>query len=141
MSTISTVIATIALLVSPQHYVASPQPVQPAPPPHVITSHKASRPVVYYAPRSANVALDAIAVASARWHVSYSWLLRIAIRESGLNPWAHNPSGASGLFQFMPSTYYAYAPRIGEFRSIFDPYANANVAAYMFSIGLSYAWN
>ncbi len=83
---------------------------------------------------------DAIATAAARWGVSYGWLLRVAECESGLNPSAYNPSGASGLFQFMPSTYYLYAGQIGEARSYWDAYGSANVAGYMFSRGLSYQW-
>ncbi len=82
----------------------------------------------------------AIATASARWGVSYGWLVRVATCESGLNPSAYNPSGASGLFQFMPGTYWLYASRIGETRSYWDAYGAANVAAYMFSIGQSYQW-
>jgi soluble lytic murein transglycosylase-like protein len=86
--------------------------------------------------------LAAIRWAAAHWHVSVNLLSSIAWRESRYEPWARNRySGASGLFQFMPGTFYSYAPRIGEFRSIFNPYANANVAAYMFKIGLGYAWN
>lgn len=85
-------------------------------------------------------ATDAIAWAANRWGVSYSWLLGVAECESGLNPSAYNPSGASGLFQFMPGTYWTYAARIGETRSYWDAWGAANVAAYMFSIGQSYQW-
>ena len=93
-----------------------------------------------YVPQTGNVVTDAIATAAARWGVSYDWLLRVATCESGLNPGAYNPSGASGLFQFMPSTYWYFAGRIGETRSYWDPYGASNVAAYMFSIGQSYQW-
>ena len=34
-----------------------------------------------------------------------AWLRRVPRCESGWNPYARNPSGASGLFQFMPSTW------------------------------------
>lgn len=91
---------------------------------------------VYYA----NDSEAAIAWAAARWGVDYNWLLRVAMCESGLNPNAYNPSGASGLFQFMPGTYWAFAARIGETRSYFNPWGAANVAAYMFHIGLAYEW-
>lgn len=40
-----------------------------------------------------------------RWRVSYLMLLRKARCESQLRWWARNPSGASGPFQFMPSTW------------------------------------
>ncbi len=83
---------------------------------------------------------DAIYQASQRWHVSYWYLVRLATCESTLNPGAYNPSGASGLFQFMPSTYYSYAGRIGEGGSLWNPYSNANVAAYMIAQGQAYQW-
>ncbi len=98
-------------------------------------------PIYRSVPTSGGSATDAIAQAAARWGVSYGWLLRVAECESGLNPGAHNPSGASGLFQFMPGTYFLYAAQIGETRSYWDAYGSANVAGYMFSRGLSYQWS
>jgi len=98
-------------------------------------------PIYRSAPVYGGGATDAIAQAANRWGVSYGWLLRVATCESGLNPSAQNPSGASGLFQFMPGTYFLYASQIGETRSYWDAYASANVAAYMFSRGLSYQWS
>lgn len=91
--------------------------------------------------RYSSDATAAIAAASARWGVSYGWLLRVASCESGLNPSAYNSSGASGLFQFMPGTFWLYAAQIGEGRSYWNAYASANVAAYMFSRGLAYEWS
>ena len=113
-------------------------PRRPAPPVY----HYQPAPVPSYrrAPSYGGSATDAIAQASARWGVSYGWLLRVATCESGLNPGAQNPSGASGLFQFMPGTYFLYASQIGETRSYWDAYGSANVAGYMFSRGLSYQW-
>jgi soluble lytic murein transglycosylase-like protein len=58
-----------------------------------------------------------------------------------MQPYAYNPSGASGLAQFMPGTYWAYAARIGERRSYWNPYAAANVMAFMFSRGQAYQWS
>lgn len=96
----------------------------------------------YYAPRAyGSDATAAIAWAAARWGVSYGWLLRVAECESGLNTGAYNGSGASGLFQFMPGTYWLYAAQIGEGRSFWNAYGSADVAAYMFSRGLSYQWS
>ena len=46
-----------------------------------------------------------VRMAARRWHQSYGELLRVAVCESGLRWWARNPSGASGPFQFMPSTW------------------------------------
>jgi hypothetical protein len=58
------------------------------------------------------------------------WALRIAKCESGYNPNAVNrSSGASGLFQFMPSTW-AHLPWAGQ--SVFDAVANAQAAAYYY---------
>jgi hypothetical protein len=58
------------------------------------------------------------------------WALRIAKCESGYNPNAVNrSSGASGLFQFLPSTWAAL-PWHGS--SPFDPVANAQAAAYYY---------
>jgi hypothetical protein len=58
------------------------------------------------------------------------WALRIAKCESGYNPNAVNrSSGASGLFQFMPSTWAAL-PWAGQ--SVFNPVANAQAAAYYY---------
>lgn len=117
---------------------ATPAPTEtPAPTPPPVST---ATPVPQSPQGTGGDARAAISAASARWHVSYGWLLRVASCESGLNPYAQNPSGASGLFQFMPSTYYAYAARIGETGSIWNAYSNANVAGYMFSIGQSYQW-
>jgi len=64
--------------------------------------------------------------------------MRVARCESGYNPGAYNPrSGASGLFQFLPSTWrttpYAAA-------SIFDPWASAQAARWMFDRGRASEW-
>jgi hypothetical protein len=67
------------------------------------------------------------------------WGLRIAKCESGYNPHAVNPSGASGLFQFMPSTFAKTPPgRAGG--SIWDPSANSQAAAWMYSQGRQGEW-
>lgn len=74
--------------------------------------------------------------AAQQYNVSYSWLLGVAQCESGLNPTAVNRySGASGLFQFMPSTFYGHGGT-----DIWDPVQQANIAAKMFSIGESGEW-
>ena len=67
------------------------------------------------------------------------WGLRIAKCESGYNPHAVNPSGASGLFQFMPSTFAKSPPgRAGG--SIWDPVANSQAAAWVYSQGRQGEW-
>jgi hypothetical protein len=68
-----------------------------------------------------------------------AWGIRIAKCESGYNPDARNPSGAEGLFQFMPSTFANTPPgRAGG--SIWDPTANAQAAAWMYSQGRQGEW-
>ncbi len=64
-------------------------------------------------------------------------LWRKASCESHLFPGAQNPSGASGLFQFLPSTF-ASTP-FGRF-SIWDPYANALAAGWMHQQGRGGEW-
>ncbi len=68
-------------------------------------------------------------------------LLRVAYCESRYNPGAYNASGASGLFQFLPSTWAANSVRAGfAGASVFDPVAAANVAAWMFARGQAGQW-
>jgi soluble lytic murein transglycosylase-like protein len=59
-----------------------------------------------------------------------AWALRVARCESNFNPLAVNRySGASGLFQFLPSTW-ASLPQHSS--SVFDPVANAQAAAVLY---------
>lgn len=70
-----------------------------------------------------------IAVAATAYGQSYSTLLRKAECESHLWPFARNrSSGASGLFQFLPSTWRSTP--FGR-HSIWDPFAQALAASYM----------
>lgn len=65
-------------------------------------------------------------------------MLRVAGCESVLDPNAVNPySNASGLFQFLPSTW-ATTPYANE--DIFDPVANAEAAAWMWANGRRNEW-
>jgi hypothetical protein len=57
--------------------------------------------------------------------------------ESHLWRYAHNPSGASGLFQFLPSTWGSTPFRAF---SIYDPYANALAAGWMHRAGRGGEW-
>jgi soluble lytic murein transglycosylase-like protein len=117
---------------------ADPPPPPPPPPPPVPTPKPTPkpvpRPVVFFA---TGAVADIIRAAAARWGVDPNWLLRVASCESGLNPNAYNSrSGASGLFQFKPATFYAHGGH-----NIWDPTDQANVAAHMFSQGLAYEWS
>lgn len=75
--------------------------------------------------------------AALHWDVPTSLLVRKARCESRLRPWAWNPSGAAGLFQFLPSTWQT------------TPYADENLwrakwaalgAAWMHAEGRGGEW-
>lgn len=68
-------------------------------------------------------------------HCAELW--RKASCESRLYRYAHNPSGASGLFQFLPSTW-ASTP-FGRY-SVYDPYASALAAGWMHARGRGGEW-
>jgi transglycosylase-like protein with SLT domain len=73
------------------------------------------------------IILDAFAPLGAG---AQQWALRVAKCESGYNPNAVNRgSGASGLFQFLPSTW-ASMPQHNQ--SVFNPVANAQAAAVLY---------
>lgn len=66
-----------------------------------------------------------------------TWALRVARCESRYNPLARNvSSGASGLFQFMPSTWSAHFAGW----NIWDPYAQARAALAFYDKGATNAW-
>lgn len=69
--------------------------------------------------------------------VSFPMLLRKARCESGLSPFARNPSGSSGLFQFMPGTW-ATTPYAG--RSIWSAKWSSLAAAWMHVQGRGGEW-
>jgi hypothetical protein len=83
-----------------------------------------------------------VRAAAASWGADETQLLRVAYCESRYNPNAYNASsGASGLFQFIPSTWAISSVRAGYAgASVFDPTANANTAAYMFAGGQARQW-
>jgi hypothetical protein len=73
---------------------------------------------------------------------TYGWcstLWRKARCETGgtFSPTAYNPSGASGLFQFLPSTWATTPYRS---LSIWSPYANALAAGWMHANGRGGEW-
>jgi hypothetical protein len=69
-----------------------------------------------------------------------AWGQRVAACESGGSASAKNASGATGLFQFMPSTF-ASTPQGQAGASITDPVASAQAAAWMYSQGQQGAWS
>jgi len=66
------------------------------------------------------------------------WGLRVAACESGYNPNAYNPDGASGVFQFMPGTFRG-TPYGSQ--NIFDATANVDAAAWYFQRYGGGAWS
>jgi hypothetical protein len=83
-----------------------------------------------------------IRAAADKYGVSADVLLRVAYCESRYDPLAYNAIlGASGLFQIIPGTWRANSPGAGYAgASVWDPVANANVAAWMFSRGQARQW-
>lgn len=94
------------------------QEPSPTPPPaktrigkKVYRPHEHVKIVRHFTPTStptpAYVQATIIPVEAARWHVSQSWLMSRIGCETGhtYRYYAHNASGASGLGQFMPSTW------------------------------------
>ncbi len=59
-----------------------------------------------------------------------AWMYRVALCESTYNPHAINPSGARGLYQFMPSTF-ANTPQ--RRHSIWSARAQAFAAAWLYA--------
>jgi soluble lytic murein transglycosylase-like protein len=69
-----------------------------------------------------------------------AWGQRVAACESGGSATARNASGATGLFQFMPSTFES-TPQGQAGASITDPVASAQAAAWMYSQGQQSQWS
>lgn len=106
----------------------TPAAPPPAPAPEVVVTP----------PSSGNPIIDIITDAANRYGQSPSAMIAVARCESNLNPGAVNSrSGASGLFQFLPGTW-----RTTPFASssILDAWANANAAAWMWSVGRRGEW-
>jgi len=103
------------------------------------------------------VVQDAIVKAASKYGVEPSLLFDIALQESSFDPNLKNttPSGIEagtpkGLFQFTPSTVETiknYAKQPGSSISLpdnldlFDPYVNAEMAAYLIAHGQLSRWN
>jgi len=80
-----------------------------------------------------------ITAAAQHWGVNVAWMLRTANCESHFHWNSVNPSGPYiGVFQFLMSTFIGNG---GTAASIWDPVAQANVAAKMFAQGQSGEWS
>lgn len=95
------------------------------------------------APESGSESSDIVQIiynAADRWGQPRADMLRVARCESNLDPRAVNSSsGASGLFQFMPSTF-AFTPNGKAGQNIFDPVASADAAGWMWANGMRNHW-
>ncbi len=113
-----------------------PDAPTPPPAPAPVPTPKPAPPKPRYVFYGTGPIVDIIRAAAARYGVDPNQLLRVAMCESGLNPNAYNSrSGATGLFQFKPATFYGHGGH-----NIWDPTDQANIAAKMFSQGLAYEW-
>ena len=94
------------------------------------------------APPAPSEIASIITAAADKYGVSAETLLRVAYCESRYDPLAYNGIlGASGLFQIIPGTWRANSVASGHGgASVWDPVANANVAAWMFSRGQAGQW-
>jgi hypothetical protein len=113
----------------------TPQPAAPAPP---VAAPKPAPVLGTFTPPPGSGG-DGLAAIYAVFGSSpgLSWALRVANCESHYNPLAVNRySGASGLFQFMPSTWNANFPG----QNIWDPYAQARGALAFYNAGRQSAW-
>ena len=80
-----------------------------------------------------------ITAAAEHWGVNVAWMLRTANCESHFHWNSVNPRGPYiGVFQFLMSTFIANG---GTAASIWDPVAQANIAAKMFAHGQSGEWS
>ena len=125
------VLKASALEERPAPEVIVPPPPPPAPAPKPVAPAAFTPP-----PGSGGDGLAAIYAVFGN-SPGLSWALRVANCESHYNPLAVNrSSGASGLFQFMPSTWNANFPG----QNIWDPYAQARGALVFYNGGRQSAW-
>jgi uncharacterized protein YraI len=114
----------------PSAPVETPVPSEPTPEP--------TDPVSPGGPYTEDEIIQIIYDAADRYGQPREDMLRVAMCESNLDPGAVNgSSGASGLFQFMPSTF-ASTPYADQ--DIFDAWASANAAGWMWSVGRRNEW-
>jgi hypothetical protein len=111
------------------------------PAPHHVTP-RIARPG-FIVPRGLSVSqaqvVADITAAAQHWGVNVAWMLRTANCESHFHWNSVNPSGPYiGVFQFLMSTFIANG---GTAASIWNPVAQANIAAKMFAHGQSHEWS
>jgi hypothetical protein len=112
--------------------------VKAAPPRHVRVSRPAFVVPSGLSVSQAQVVAD-ITAAAQHWGVSVAWMLKTANCESHFHWNSVNPRGPYiGVFQFLMSTFIANG---GTAATIWDPAAQANIAAKMFAHGQSGEWS
>ncbi len=99
----------------------------------VATDAEEASTIAYSAPAGSITGI--IYAAAAEFGLDGGYLLSVAACESGLNPYAQNPSGYYGLFQFDQSTWSSYG-----YGSIYDPVAQAWTAARLIASGQASRW-
>lgn len=111
----------------------APEPA-PAPEPEPIVAEAASPPVLVEPSGSCGGWSDTIA---AHFGEQAATACRVMLCESGGNPSAQNPSGASGLFQIMPgwADEYQSVTGVPYYDGRFDGPANIQFAAWLASTG------
>lgn len=95
-----------------------------------------ARPIDQYGYSRATIR-QIIIDAARRYGQNPDAMLRVADCESDLVPTAVNRSGSYGIFQFVPSTWESTP--YGD-NDIFEAWANANAAAWMWSVGRRSEW-
>lgn len=135
--------ASAAATLTPPTPTPTPTPAptaKPATAPSTSSSTSTSTAPAPAPAASGSIQGDIQAAFSPLGSAAVSWGLCIAQHESGDNPNAVSPSGAEGLFQFMPSTF-ANTPQGQAGGSIWDPVANSQAAAWMYSQGRQSEWS
>lgn len=112
--------------------VPTPTPVQ-----NVVTS--SNKPASGSVPVGQAAYASMINAAAAMYGVSPDLMNHIINCESGYNPLAYNPSGATGIAQFMPGTFNgSWNPYRGE--GIWSAHAQIYAMALKISLGGVSAW-
>jgi hypothetical protein len=119
-----------------------PSSYRPAPAPVHITLVVHFRPS-FVVPQGLSVSqaqvVADITAAAEQYGVNVAWMLRTANCESHFHWNSVNPSGPYiGVFQFLLSTFVANG---GTAASIWNPVAQADIAAKMFAHGQSHEWS
>jgi uncharacterized protein YraI len=112
-------------------------PVEEATPAEESAPAEETAPAAEAAPAGGGDVTQIITDAALRYGQDPEDMLRVATCESGLDPNSVGSGMYHGLFQFVPSTF-AGTP-YGD-QNIYDPYANANAAAWMWSQGRRGEW-